>query len=264
MRKRIVGAFEALQNRPIGPLVEENLLDCHSSERAQKIAQGPLVMPRELEQSDRRDLDEAVFEVLGVTDPKRRVELVNHLHTETALHFRHIRVGEIQKMEQRRGSATRRFSSEELAADLWDAAELEDLLPLKQWLAQKPDAVEGVIIPDAAPVHLSDHTKMFDNNTVYFGKNRKEHVICKSRDEAELVKLLSDLGVNGIVNVPANPIDCMQLKSKIEERTAIARARFEELARTRTNLEEKQAEVVNLLLRWFVLGRPATSQSSTS
>jgi hypothetical protein len=264
LRRKIVGAFEALQNRSIGPLVEENLLDCHSPERAQRISQGPLVMPRELEQADRRDLDDAVFEALGVADPVRRIELVRQLHIETALHFRHIRVGEIQKMEQRRGSAARRFSSEELAADLWDAAELEDLLPLKEWLAQKPGATAGVIIPDAAPAHLSNHPKMFDNNTVYFGKNKKQHVICGSRDEAELVKLLADSGVTGAVNVPPGPDDCAQLKAKIEERTASAKSRFEELARTRTNLEGKQDEVVGVLLRWFVLGRPASAAKATA
>jgi hypothetical protein len=165
-------------------------------------------------------------------------------------------------MEQRRKSAHRGFSAEELAADLWDAAELEDLVPLKEWMAQQSGTTAGAIIPEASPAFLSDHAKMFDNDTVYFGKDRKEHVICRSRSEAELLKLLANLGVHGTVNISPKPDGCAELKVKIEERTALAKSRFEELARTRTNLEEKQTEVVDLLLRWFVLGRPVSHQNT--
>lgn len=256
LRKKIVDAFELLQQRSIGPLVEQSLLECHSLERAKRIAEGPVLMPSELERADRRALDDAVFELLGVADPNRREKLVDRLYAETALHFRQIRVVEIQKMEQRRKSATRRFSAEELASDLWDAAELRDLTPLKEWIAKQPQATAAAIIPDASPAHLSGHAKMFDNETVYFGKDRKNHIICKSREEAELVKLLADLGVHGTVNVPSKADQCAKLTEKIEERIGTAKTRFEELANTRTSLEEKQKEVVELLLRWFVLARP--------
>ena len=127
-----------MQSRSVGRLVEEQLMECHLPERARKIAEGPLALSNELKEPDRRALDEATFELLGVTDPKRRKELVDQLHIETALHFRQIRVVEIQKMEQRRKSGTRHFSTDELSADLWDAAELEDLTPLREWLAQQP------------------------------------------------------------------------------------------------------------------------------
>ena len=248
--------------RSIGPMVEASLLECRSPELAQKIAEGPLTMPKELIEADRRDLDDAVFELLGINDPKRRVEFVNRLYVETALHFRQIRVVEIQKMEQRRESVPRGFSAEELAVDLWDAGQLPESIPLREWLAQQLKTTTATVIPDASPAFLSDHAKMFDNNTVYFGKGRKEYVICKSRGEAELVKLLADLGVHGTVNVPRNADGCEELRRNIEERIALAKACFEELARTRTGLEEKQTEVVDLLVRWFVLGRPITNPTA--
>ena len=256
LAEKLRNALESMQHRSVGRLVEEQLMDCHSPERAKRIAEGPVVLSEELLQKDRRALDDAVFELLGVGDGRRRKQLVDRLYYETALHFRQIRVVEIQKMEQRRKSATRRFSAEELAADLWDAAELDDMTPLKEWIAKQPGATAAVIIPEVSPAHLSSHAKMFDNETVYFGKDRKTHVICRSREEAELVKLLADLGVHGPVNVPPKADGCAQLRKMIEERILIARSRFEELASTRTSLEEKQEEVVELLLRWFVLGRP--------
>jgi hypothetical protein len=59
--KRICDAFEQLARRRIGRLVEEQLMECHSPDKAAAIAAGPLVMPEELRQPDRRDLDDAVF-----------------------------------------------------------------------------------------------------------------------------------------------------------------------------------------------------------
>jgi hypothetical protein len=163
-------------------------------------------------------------------------------------------------MEQRRKSATRHFSTDELSADLWDAAELEDLTPLRVWLAHQPIATAGAIIPEPSPAYLSNQAKMFDNNTVYFGKERKDYMVCKSREEAELIKLLADLGIHGAVNVSPTPEGCDELSQKLRERIAHARARFEELATTRTSLEDKRTEVVDLLLRWFVLGRQTTAR----
>ncbi|PYU48528.1 MAG: hypothetical protein DMG48_19745 [Acidobacteria bacterium] len=256
LASKLKTALESMQERTVGRLVEEQLMDCHSPDRAKRIAEGPVVLSDELNQPDRRLLDDGVFELLGVADTKRRAKLVERLYIETAFHFRHIRVVEIQKMEQRKKSANRSFSTEELAADLWDAAELDDLTPLREWIHKQPGTSAAAIIPDASPAHLSHHAKMFDNETVYFGPDRKSHVICKSREDAELVKLLADLGVHGTVNVPAKPSESAELKQKIDDRIQVAKARFEELAAARTSLDEKQREVVELLLHWFVLGRP--------
>ncbi len=255
---RLNSALEMMQKRPVGRLVEEQLMDCHSPERAKRIAAGPIVLSHELKQPDRRALDDAVFELLGVTQAGRRTKLVDRLHWETAFHFRQIRVVELQKAEQKKKSGTRKFSAEELAVDLWDAAELADFAPMKEWLSKQPSASAAVIIPDASPVHLSSYAKMFDNETVYFGKDRKDHMICTSRAEAELVKLLADHGVHGSVNISPTAGGCEDIKQRVEQRITAAKARFEELAQTRTSLSEKQTEVVDLLLRWFVLGRPGS------
>ncbi len=261
VRSNLRAAFEKMQGRNIGRLVEEQLMDCHSPEKARKIADGPVVLAAELKQPDRRALDEAVFEALGVSDASRRAELVDQLYHETAVHFRQIRVVEVQKMEQRKKSGARQFSAEELADDLWDAVELEDFTPLKEWIAKQPGPTATVTIPDSFPAQLSTHSVMFDNETVYFGRDRKKHIVCESRDEAELVKLLADLRVHGDVALPSSAGGAAKLKAQIEERISLARARFEELAQSRTSLEEKQDEVVDLLLQWFVLGTKTRAES---
>jgi hypothetical protein len=136
-----------MQCRTVGRLVEEQLMDCHSPERARRIAERPVVLSTELKQRDRRALDDAVFELLGAGEQSRRTALVDPLHYETVLHFRQIRVVELQKMEQRKRGGTRKFSAEELAQDLWDAAELEDLTPLKDWIAARKSHSLSQILP---------------------------------------------------------------------------------------------------------------------
>ncbi len=71
LAKRLADALERMGKRDVGRLVEEQLMDCHSPERARRLAAGPLVLSHELRQPDRRELDDAVFELLGVADPRR-------------------------------------------------------------------------------------------------------------------------------------------------------------------------------------------------
>ncbi len=174
--KRLAGALQRMGRREVGRLVEEQLMDCHTPERARRLAAGPLVLSRELQQPDRRELDDAVLEMLGVSDPTEREELIGRLYEATARHFREIRVVEIHKMEQRAKPNGKRFRVDDLAADIWDAAELEDATPLADWLGQQPESDSLAILPDDRPATLSNDV-MFSPNTVYFGK--ESHIDCQ-------------------------------------------------------------------------------------
>ena len=138
-----------------------------------------------------------------MTDPKERDELLGRLYEATARHFREIRVVEIEKMEQRGKSNGKRFSLHDLAADIWDAAELEDATPLAEWIGQQPESDSLVVILEERPVGLSNDV-MFSPNTVYFGKARKSHIDCVSRGQAELIVRLAELGMSGEVRLPAD------------------------------------------------------------
>jgi hypothetical protein len=228
--------------------------DCHTPERARKLATGPLVYSHELQQPDRRDLDHAVFELLGVSAARDREELIGRLYEATARHFRDIRVVEIEKMQQRAKSDGRRFSVQDLAADIWDAAALEEVTPLAEWVGQRPESGAAVNIPDERPVTLTD-SPLFGDNTVSFGKAQRTHVHCRSRAEAELVARLAALGVTGNVKIPGAQPECTKLLALVNERIEKASARFLELAQSRTGDERVRGQVMEALERWFVLGR---------
>ena len=150
----------------------------------------------------RRELDDAVFELLGVTTAQERSRLVDRLYEATTKHFRDVRVTEIQKMQDRRSGGSAKFAVADHAADAWDALELTDLTPLAEWVAAHATGeCEEVYIPTERPVYHALST-MFDKETVYFGKSRRQHMVCQSAGEAALVARIATLGVTREVCVP--------------------------------------------------------------
>jgi hypothetical protein len=235
---------------------EEQLMDCHSPERARKIAAGPVVLSAELRQPDRRELDDAVFELLGVVDPAARGRLIDRLYEATALHFRAIRVVEIQKMQERARAETRRFSAHDLAADIWDAAQFEGAAPLPEWIVRRPEAktTVEVDIPEERPATV-DKDAMFDTTTVYFGKSGKSFVECPNVAQAELIQRLAEFGLSGKVALPADMDPAVKLLARLNERLVEAEKRLRGLADSRTGDDRIREQLMDLLLRWFVAGR---------
>lgn len=257
---RLADALKSMCKRDIGHMVEESLKEAHSYERAMHIAAGPITLPDELTQPDRRELDDAVLELLGVADAAERSAHIDRLYEAVTLHFRDIRVTEIQKMEDRRKGDKAKFSTTDLAADAWDAIDLADLTPLAEWTkANAKGECEEIEIPSERPVHL-DSGGMFDSHTVYFGKARRQHIVCASRGQAELIARIATLQVIGSVCVPRSNEHTMKLLDALNHRHALAAKRLRELAESRSGDAAKQDEVFALLERWYVLGRPASSK----
>jgi hypothetical protein len=254
LAKRLAKSLGQISRREVGRLVEEQLMDCHEPDRARRIAAGPLALSEELGQADRRALDDAVFELLGVSNPQERTSLINRLYETTARHFREIRVVEIEKMEQRAKSDRPRLSVNDLASDIWDAAELEDLEPLKEWLSRQPESEIEINIPEERPAFLPDNP-LFELKTISYGKKGKIKREYGSRPQAVLVFLLANLGLSGNVRLAKEKGSCQELLARIEDRLARARSRFKDLAQSRTGDERIRVQVLEVLERWFILGR---------
>ena len=96
-------------------------MDRHTALEVREAAKLPLGLPLELQQEDRRNLDDAIFELLGVQSARRRKDLIDRLYREVASHFRSIRIVKVQKMEQRRrGGGKDDVAQAELATDAWN------------------------------------------------------------------------------------------------------------------------------------------------
>jgi hypothetical protein len=71
---------------------------------------------------------------------------------------------------------------------------------------------------------------LFDTETVHFGKARRQHMVCQSRGEAELIARMATLGVTGEVCVPKNNQDAMKLLHALDVRHEKTATRLRELA----------------------------------
>jgi len=252
---RLEAALESMQKRKVTHLLEEAFLECHTADEVREAAKLPLGLPRELQQSDRRKLDDSVFQLLGVADLNRREKLIDQLYREVTFHNRAIRIVEVQKMEQRRHGGNKSYVSQmELALDAWDSLEPEWRIPLSEWLDQQTGKAKIINLPEGE-VRLSGDGNFFEANTIYFGKKPAVSHVCASRAEAELVAAIAREGLRGPVSLPATEKECARLARMLESRLSEAKARFEGLAGELAGTERLRAQVVEQLHRWFVHGR---------
>jgi methylase of polypeptide subunit release factors len=260
--RKLREAFARLCERDIMPMVESAFIGCHSPREAKKLAQNPVALPHELQMPDRRALDLAVLELLGVSDPQKREDLCHRLYFETASHFRNIRIVEIQKQEQRTGTGGDRLRIEDLASDVWDALDPTEKLSPVAWIAERVTGEsEDIEIHEGKP-KLHDATDMFSANVVHFvpeGYNARyaRAIEYPSRAHAELIVALASDGARGNVRLPTTEAATVELLHEYRLRQASLQLRFAELARSRTADEEKVHEITNLLSHWLVLGKPA-------
>jgi hypothetical protein len=66
---------------------------------------------------------------------------------------------------------------------------------------------------------------------------------------------MANLGISGNVRLPVEQEPCLAVLDRVESRLKKALARFHELAGSRMDDERVQGQLVEILERWFVLGR---------
>jgi type I restriction-modification system DNA methylase subunit len=259
--KKLEAAFKQLCRRDTSAMVEEEFMECRSAVRAKKLAEEQIKPPWELQQPDRRALDLAVLELLGVADAKEREELCDKLYHETAAHFRQIRVVEIQKQEQRARAEGREFRTDELVADLWDSLAPNEKQPLAEWFAAQAGDGKPQTIPEGQ-ASLPDANDMLDASTVFFrgsgsGKSAVKPLALPSRAHAEIIFKLAQLGLHGRVRLPDKESAAQALKSKLDERLAALVEKAQHLAASRTSDDRKISDVSGLLQHWMIHGKPS-------
>jgi hypothetical protein len=251
----LVNAFDRLCQRDTLPMVEEEFIACRSSERAAKLNELPIGAPAELRTLDRRDLDLAVFELIGVTDSDAREKLCDELYFEPAKHFREIRIVEIKKQEQRAKSEGRGFRIDELAVDIWDALTDHERLPIVDWVGSNFAHDWPVTIPDGNP-KLPDFEDMLDAATVFFSSKkgtRAARLTCPTRAHAEVIYQLCKLGIRGDISLPNS---AENLAAELSRRLSSIDQRVDELARSRSTDESRIEDLAALLKHWMILGKP--------
>jgi hypothetical protein len=75
-------------------------------------------------------------------------------------------------------------------------------------------------------------------------------------EQAALAAMLAELDIRGQVRLPKEGDVCKQWLAELQERLSDARARFQSLAGSRTGTAKLEEQTVDLLMQWFIHGRP--------
>jgi len=195
--------------------------------------------------SDRQELDHAVLELLGFTDPKEREEVQQELYIQITKIYRDIRAGE--RIMQRYRLITARAgrpTAHSIADEIWD--ELADKpifrTPL-DFITPKVKLVEVNIPEGHAKI---SKVNLFDSGGVQIGNTL---IPTDNQLSSTLIKLLSDIGITGPVPIPVNPLT---VRKVLEDHAAYVdriNQQFTELAATLTADEHIQDRVVRELWR---------------
>ena len=258
LAERLDKAMKKMMRRNVTHLVEEALLQCHSEEAMREILLNEAELPAELRQEDRRELDDCVFELIGVTNKQERKKMVDELYRVTTEYYRYQRTQDIQAMENRAGNNTHRFDAQDLAGSIWQSLpEGEQGPAVADWIKSACPKAEAVEIPEGKPTALGA-SDMFDPNGVVFKGNKEaHHVRYASPEQAALVAALAEVGIRGHIEVPKSAADCSRCLKELRIRIKSAEERFAELAASRTGTQSLQEKTATLLIHWFVHGRSA-------
>jgi len=253
--RRVLAAFGRMQARPTQPLVEIDFMQCHTVEHVKQLAQRPVGLSDELYQPDRRALDDAVLEMIGVADPKDRARLLDELYLETARHYRQVRIIEVQKQVQRAGGQ-RRLTADDIAASIWDSLGDDDKgPPLDDWLESLKARRERVNIPDGKAKALGKG-HMFSPAGVEFVQGKTVHQETYANPaQAALAAMLANLEIRGQIELPADEATCAEWHKAIEKRLADAQNRFDALAGSRSGTQTLRDAAAGLMRQWFLHGR---------
>lgn len=227
---RLVEAMEQLRKRRAKPLIDVDGME--------KGLSGELAM------ADRQELDDAVFELIGIKTSAERNALRAELYSEMIDLYRSMRVAE-KLMQKYRGQSSRqgRACVYSIAEEIWKSFSLKPQFrtPLNYIGSQKGQVIE---LPVGKARILS--ANLLETAAVAIGTWAKD---MKDVARAKFVKALSDEGVSGTVCVPDEPAICAAAVEKYEQHKQSVDEQLVSTAAQYTADEKMQERVVRELRR---------------
>lgn len=254
-RERVAGAFRAMKDRPVlGFISERRLRRMAYTAKGKEADLDRASEESELTQSDRRALDDAVLELLGVASSDERKKTLDDLYAYLAEFFEWTRQKEesaIQNKKKAKGGKAPGAS--DLASELFAEVQRDYGALLRTYddfvdLGQPFDTYE--IPANGEPEPLDG---LFESHAVRFlgGKN-SEAPIVETRSDAQralLITLTRD-GTRGFVRVPLEEDAAQSLRTRYEKFLQQRVGTLRTLVEERTADPELQERVyANLLKR---------------
>ncbi len=192
----------------------------------------------------RRALDDAVLELLGITDARERERVRSRLYEEMtvmhrAIRDKELRANENKKRTKRGGGPT----PDALASEVWDALD-------PSLLRRFPEDFLGAEIKDSDTIELhAGKAKVHASPLLGKAELQMDGHSVELGDEARanLALVAHESGRRGPIPVPRAPAACLESLRKYREYTQYLREEFAQLAAEKTASEKLAARVVSIL-----------------
>ena len=202
---------------------------------------------------DRRDLDDATLELLGIEDPAERAALRDRLYRDVTSLQKAIREREIIAQRDRarssqRGTATPQYIAEEL----WSEHESSlNLLQFPEDFVTRPNEGEVFDLPSGdveVGAALMDIGDMLKVGKIRVGGRDGEVLDVGSVSKGRFLEALSLCHRDGQVRLPSDAV-CDDAVSSFDQYRIELRQRCTQLAQERTSDQRRQRDIVAALLR---------------
>ena len=208
---------------------------------------------QEFELEDRRELDNAVLEMLGIEDPESREMIRERLYQDITETQRSTRDREIIAQEdRRRANRTTTYSPQDIADELW--SEHQATLDLQQFPEDFVSRLNAGELFDLPPGEVQVGTAMMQQDnllkagTVRVGGMSGEVLDVGTVPRSRFLEALSTCRRSGTVRLPEDAT-CDEAVDSFNQYRRELEDRFLQLAQQRTSDQQRQKSVANALLR---------------
>jgi hypothetical protein len=253
-QERVAKAFEKMkQRKALQFLSERRMREMAYTKSSKEAGLENLSNECELDMPDRRELDDAVLEMMGVKPKERRQELIDGLYDYLRQFFEWTRQKE-EKAIINKGIAKRRGPARpgEIASQIFQWITENEGKLLRQYdsdFLDKSKPFDTFDLPmEATPEAYSD---MFTANSVKFLKGRNNQIALietKNPAQSDLIVLVTRSGVRGLVRIPHEEDECLNVFLEYERFIRERERRVRELIAERTADEDMQEKIYGALL----------------
>jgi len=250
---KVIEAFRLLkQRKALMFLSERRLREMSFTKSGKKGDLDNLSNESELDMPDRRKLDDAVLEMLGVESPQRRQELIDGIYSYLREFFEYTRQKE-EKAIINKNTAKRRGPARpsEIAAQIYKNITENHPQLLRQY---DPDFLDRSKLFDTFEIPAEGTAEVFSDMFVQHGvrfmkgaKRRIALVETTSQAQDELMVLVANSGVRGLIRVPHEGDECRRVLQGYEGFINQREDQVRQLIKERTADEGIQEEIYEAL-----------------
>ncbi|HET7577295.1 MAG TPA: hypothetical protein VFK19_12130 [Sphingomicrobium sp.] len=236
VRTRLLKAHSRMAARGILGFVSERRLRQKSFiERGRETELATLSDETELDQADRRELDDAVLELLGIGKATERERLLDALYAHLRDYFESVRVREEEAIDNKRKAAQQgTLGVDQIVADVLAEIERDHPNLLRGYADLRPGTSgDGIRIPASGePIIVDDLVTC----GVRFAEGRKSSIVpTRTKEQAELVAAIAAVGPRGrSLFVPHESEAARELTARLRALAVARRSVSEDLILART------------------------------